>query len=264
MTRVSLVHHHFIRNTQKRMLQKILKGRVIMDARKIYKIETNHLSMESQIQMASKSLAAGQVIALPTDTVYGLACDANDPKAIRRLYEIKGRNEEKPVAICVADLRSLRKYGDCRHLNDQMLAELFPGPLTVIVERTEHLANPYLNGGLRRIGIRIPDAGFVQALCSRYERQQPLALTSANPSSVQSSLCIEEFQELWPLLDLVFDGGRIGGGGITDVDGRDNEQRSGSTVVDLSQPGHYQIIRNGIGVESIRQILHKYGLSLGN
>lgn len=54
---------------------------------------------EGAVKLASELLKSGQVIALPTDTIYGLACSANDHEAIKRLYEIKGRNEEKPVAV---------------------------------------------------------------------------------------------------------------------------------------------------------------------
>lgn len=224
----------------------------VMDRKNIYTID--ELSFDTGVRMACESLASGAVIALPTDTVYGLACDANNPNAIRKLYDIKGRNQKKPVAICVANLQALKIYGDSRHLNDRLLEDLLPGPLTIIVKRTEYLTNPYLNEGISKIGIRIPDARFIQELCCRYE--QPLALTSANLSSVESSLCVEEFQELWPFLGQIFDGGRIN----YTYRHRDDEQRNGSTIVDLSKSGYYKIVRMGIAVKRTLQILHKYGI----
>lgn len=224
----------------------------VMETTNIYKIEED---FDGGIRIASRTLAIGAVIALPTDTVYGLACDANNPKAIRRLYQIKGRSQNKPVAICVANLQAVRKYGDCRHLAEGLLKELLPGPITIILNRTEHLINPYLNEGLSRIGIRIPNSRFIQELCNRYESQEPLALTSANQSSIQSSLCIEEFQDLWPFIDMVFDSGTI-------KDHNGEEQRNGSTVIDLSQAGFYKFIRKGIATETTINILQKYGLKM--
>lgn len=82
----------------------------------------------------------------------------------------------------------------------------------------------------------------------------PLALTSANLSSQASSLSVEEFQDLWPHLSLVIDGGPIG-------DSESPECRLGSTVVDLSVPGKFGIIRSGCALENTTAILQgKYGL----
>ncbi|XP_047649367.1 threonylcarbamoyl-AMP synthase [Phacochoerus africanus] len=81
----------------------------------------------------------------------------------------------------------------------------------------------------------------------------PLALTSANLSSQASSLNVQEFEDLWPHLSLVIDGGPIG-------DGQSPECRLGSTVVDLSVPGKFGIIRPGCALESTTVILQKYGL----
>lgn len=71
-------------------------------------------SEDCAIKVASKLLGEeGIIISIPTDTIYGLACNANDHNAIKRLYEIKGRNEEKPVAICVSDYGDLKHWGTC-------------------------------------------------------------------------------------------------------------------------------------------------------
>lgn len=208
---------------------------------KIYKIQ----NVEA-LRIASKCLRSGQIIALPTDTVYGFACDATNEKAVRQLYAIKDRSCCKPVAICVRDLPTLRMYGKADHLNDALLNNLLPGPTTVILHRTEALQNPYLNTYTNKIGIRIPDFPFIQQVCSVFG-ESPIALTSANRSSEPSSLHIEEFEKLWPLLGAVFDGGRLnasGGNGLA------------STVIDLSQNGEYKIIRNGAGLKQVLEILH--------
>lgn len=211
----------------------------------IYKVDD-----AQSIKKAVNCLRSGLVIALPTDTVYGLACDANNEKAIQTLYNIKGRDFHKPVAICVKDLNDLRKYGEAYHLNDSLLQQLLPGPITIILERSKYLSNPFLNPTTSKIGMRIPDFEFIKKLCASLN-EQPLALTSANKSSERSSLNIKEFDVLWPLLGGIFDAGQVG---LTE------ERRSASTVVDLATPGVYKIVREGVALKQTLDILHAHGL----
>lgn len=215
----------------------------------IYKI-----SLEKQcasVDAAERFIRGGGVIALPTDTVYGLACDASNANSVRKLYEIKGRDDSKPVAICVADLKSFKYWGNAGHLNDDLLNVLLPGPVTIVVEKSVYLDNQYLNGGTSKIGIRIPKFAFIQHLCHELNNI-PLALTSANRSSEPSSLRIGEFEELWPKLSGIFDGGSLG----------DNEanSRSASTVIDLSEPGKYSIIREGVAGSLTRKCMEAYNI----
>lgn len=201
------------------------------------------------LQLAEQCLRLGKVIALPTDTVYGLACDANNEEAIQLLYDIKGRDEHKPVAICVNNLAALRRYGQASHLSDELLTRLLPGPLTIVIERTPELSNRFLNPRTTKIGIRIPDFKFIRDVCATWH-EQPLALTSANRSSAPSSLQVSEFKSLWPRLGAVFDAGRIG---LTE------ERRLASTVIDLVTPGRYEIVRAGVALKETLEVLHNYG-----
>ncbi|XP_068146468.1 threonylcarbamoyl-AMP synthase [Drosophila tropicalis] len=205
---------------------------------------------ERALDLARQCLLAGQIIALPTDTVYGLACDANNEQAIQRLYEIKGRDEHKPVAICVHNIKALRRYGQADHLGDELLTRLLPGPLTIVIERAPALSNPLLNPSTSKIGIRIPDFPFIRKLCGVWH-EQPLALTSANRSSEPSSLQVDEFRCLWPQLGGIFDAGPIG---LTE------ERRLASTVIDLAQPVSYNIVRAGVALKETRKVLEEYGL----
>ncbi|XP_019063247.1 yrdC domain-containing protein, mitochondrial [Fukomys damarensis] len=133
---------------------------------------------------------------------------------------------------------------------EELLKELLPGPVTLVMERSEEL-NKDLNPFTPLVGIRIPDHAFMQELAQMFGG--PLALTSANLSSQASSLKVEEFQDLWPSLSLVIDGGPIG-------DCQSLECRLGSTVVDLSVPGKFGIIRPGCALESTTVTLQKYRL----
>jgi tRNA A37 threonylcarbamoyladenosine synthetase subunit TsaC/SUA5/YrdC len=111
-----------------------------------------------------------------------------------------------------------------------LLQRLLPGPVTLCFERSSGLMSA-LNPGLSLIGIRIPQASFIRDVVRQCG--QAIALTSANISSYESSVCIDEFKEIHSLLSIVFDGGKT------------SDSREGSTVVDLSLPGFYHILRNG-------------------
>ncbi|XP_030638474.1 threonylcarbamoyl-AMP synthase [Chanos chanos] len=193
-----------------------------------------------------KALKDGQVVAVPTDTIYGLACLAQNSDAIKTVYDIKGRNGDKPLAICVGEIEDIYKY--CKVcVKNELLQDLLPGPVTLVLERTKTL-NPDLNPFTRLVGVRIPDHVFMRSLCQKCE--EPLALTSANVSTQTSTVAVHEFQDLWPRLAVVVDGGPIG-----------DQSRLGSTVVDLSVPGRYRVIRPGCAFASTIDILErKYGL----
>lgn len=227
---------------------KMVNGaRKVDDATKIVSCYDRHA-----IDLAAEHLHRGEVIALPTDTVYGLACSANDPYAIQKLYDIKGRDEQKPVAVCVSSIEQLKHYSQASHLPDSLLTRLLPGAVTIILTKSQHLNNPHLNNGIQKIGLRIPDYAFIQQVSAKFI--DPIALTSANKSGANSTLDIVEFHDLWPDLSAVFDGGHLG-----DTN-NDMKQRCASTVVDLSTPGVYQIIRNGIAMEHTINTMNEFNI----
>ncbi|XP_022120736.2 yrdC domain-containing protein, mitochondrial [Pieris rapae] len=207
-------------------------------------------NLEKSCARAAEYLAKGQVIAVPTDTIYGLACSANCRDAIKKLYLIKGRDSCKPVAICVNDIFDVRKWGNAKHLSDDLLHELLPGPVTIVLDKTSLLDNPYLNPKTTKIGIRIPKHVFINNVTRQFD--MPIALTSANSSNEPSSLRVKEFEHLFSNLGAVFDGGVLNQG----LD----QSRSGSTVIDLSKIGYYDIIRKGISYEKIVKVLKSHGL----
>lgn len=201
------------------------------------------------LRAAVAELRAGAVVAVPTDTLYGLACSASCSEALGAVYRVKGRSETKPLAVCLGRVADVYRYCHVR-VPEGLLKDLLPGPVTLVMERSEEL-NKDLNPFTPLVGIRIPDHAFMQDLAQVFGG--PLALTSANLSSQSSSLNVEEFQDLWPHLSLIIDGGPIG-------DGQSPECRLGSTVVDLSVPGKFGIIRPGCALESTSAILQEYGL----
>lgn len=205
---------------------------------------------EEAAAKAAHFLLKGDVIAVPTDTIYGLACSANCPDAIKKLYTIKGRDSAKPVAICVSSIVDIRKWGEADHLPEELLQRLLLGPVTIVLEKSKWLDNPFLNPTTTKIGIRIPNHNFVNELTKIFDK--PVALTSANFSNEPSTLSIKEFEHLFGHLGAVFDGGILNQG----LD----HNRTGSTVIDLSKQGFYEIIRRGTSYDEIVKIVDIFGL----
>lgn len=201
-----------------------------------------------QVKQAAESLVNGQIIAVPTDTIYGIAGLAQDSEAVDRIYNIKQRDTAKPIAISVANVDDIYRWSKV-NVPKSLLSDLLPGPVTVVLERSVDL-NPNLNPGTRLVGIRIPNHRFMIELAKQCDG--PIALTSANVSNTRSSLSVDEFQDLWKHLDLICDEGPL-----ADT----NLSRSGSTVVDLSVQGKYKIIRGGSARKPTVTLLEdKYGL----
>ncbi|XP_025196713.1 yrdC domain-containing protein, mitochondrial [Melanaphis sacchari] len=203
---------------------------------------------QQAVSLAVKLINDGSVVALPTDTVYGLAADAQNSSAIGKLYNIKGRNLQKPIAICTHHVNDIGNWGEIGHLPFGLLDSLLPGPVTVVLQRTPFL-NFALNPEESNIAIRVPNSGFVCNIVSNLKK--PIALTSANESNKPSTLKPIEFLGLWPKLDAIFDGGTIGSS---------LESRQGSTIIDLTINNHFRVIRTGSALLNTLQKLHKFGL----
>lgn len=210
-------------------------------------------SNQNAVYLATEQLRLDNVIAIPTDTVYGFACSANSSMAVQRLYAIKGREQTKAVAICVATIQDVRHWGEADHLPEELLTRLLPGAVTVVLEKSKHLDNPHLNSGFSKIAIRIPDFDFIRDVAKEFG--SPIALTSANRSADASTLSVREFEGLWPELGIVLDGGILG-----QTDG----QRSGSTIIDLSEKGWCSIIRNGVAAQQTISTLDEFDIKIKN
>uniref|UniRef100_A0A1L8DHN9 Threonylcarbamoyl-AMP synthase n=1 Tax=Nyssomyia neivai TaxID=330878 RepID=A0A1L8DHN9_9DIPT len=245
--------HKFKNLIKLKKFPKSVEKHFAMSAREAPSLGVVSATDPNAVTLARDLLAAGEVIALPTDTVYGLACDANNAQAIQKVYGIKGREEKKPVAICVAEIDDFQLWGCTEYLPREMLQQLLPGAVTLVVDKSPRLANPYLNPGIQRIGIRIPDAAFIRDISRAF--RMPIALTSANRSSEPSSLSVGEFQALWPQLGAVFDGGRLG---VTET------QRAASTVVNLYSDCTYSIKRRGVAMQETEAVLRKFNFNEDN
>ncbi|CAA0823188.1 DHBP synthase RibB-like alpha/beta domain [Striga hermonthica] len=202
---------------------------------------------EDYVAEAIEAVRAGKVIAVPTDTLYGFACDACSMEAVHRIYDIKGRKHTSPLAICVGDVQDIPRFATTDHLPHGLLDSLLPGPVTVVLKRGESsILEKSLNPGLDSIGVRVPDSNFIRLICRGSE--SALALTSANLSGQPSSVDVKDFEILWGHCAYIYNGGVI------------PSSRAGSTVVDLTKLGQYKILRPGSAEEETVATLERFGL----
>ncbi|HEY4634093.1 MAG TPA: L-threonylcarbamoyladenylate synthase [Candidatus Limnocylindrales bacterium] len=161
-------------------------------------------------------LRAGGVVALPTDTVYGIAVALDTPGGIERLFEVKRRPPERGIVLLLDDTEQATRIGTMTP-GARALAEAgWPGGLTIVVpQRADVVLPPALTGGRPTIGLRVPDHAAPRALARGVG---PLPTTSANVSGLPEASDAGEIErQLGDAIDLVLDGGRAHGGPASTV-----------------------------------------------
>lgn len=185
-------------------------------------IETVRIRAEAPnaIEQAAEVLARGGLVALPTDTVYGLAVHAFMPKAIARLYQAKERPEGMPLPLLLADASDMKQVCiEIPALAWQVADRFWPGGLSLILKRAAIVPDEVTSGG-PTVAVRVPDDPFVRAVCRFLGA--PLASTSANRHGYPAPTTADGAEaELGGRIDLVVDGGPC-------------RQGLASTVLDLS------------------------------
>jgi L-threonylcarbamoyladenylate synthase len=159
------------------------------------------------IRCAVQLLRAGEVVALPTETVYGLAANALDARAVARIYEIKGRPAHNPIIVHVASVEMARRcVASWPATADQLARAFWPGPLTLVLPRRDDIPAIVTAGG-PTVGVRWPGHPFIQAVIR--ECGFPLAAPSANLANQLSPTNAEHVREqLGSKLRLIIDGGQ--------------------------------------------------------
>lgn len=169
----------------------------------------------------SAALEAGAVVALPTDTVYGLAVLPLTPGAVDRLFELKGRPDNLAVALLVGDMVQAQRVMKMNYAAMQLAARFWPGALTIVGERMPGLGLE-LGGDESSIGVRCPASVYIHQICRRVG---PLAVTSANRHGEIPAESVTMLREVFGPQLLIADGGECCSEPSTVVDVRDNTAR---------------------------------------
>jgi L-threonylcarbamoyladenylate synthase len=193
-------------------------------------IQKSRAEMEADIVQCLKTLSAGGLILYPTDTVWGIGCDATNAEAVNRIYQLKQRDDSKALIVLIDSADHLDHYVVDVPMIARELIDVAVKPLTIIYEGAYNLA-PNVLGDEDSVGIRIPNDEFCHRLCERYGK--PIVSTSANVSGEPTA---KTFADIAPAI-------------VEGVDyavqyrRNDNTTRQPSNIILLSRDGTFKIIR---------------------
>ena len=162
---------------------------------------------DDAITEAARLILAGEPVAVPTETVYGLAADATNAEAVARIYEAKGRPSFNPLIVHVSDFNEARKVADLGPLSTELAERHWPGPLTIVAPlKADSPIASLVTAGLPTIGVRVPGHRAIQALLQAVGH--PLAAPSANASGSISPTRAEHVERsLGGRISLILDDG---------------------------------------------------------
>jgi L-threonylcarbamoyladenylate synthase len=194
------------------------------------------------IQEAAKWILNGGVVAIPTDTLYGLAADPFSAGAVARLFAIKGRSAERALPLVAADAAQISAdLGRLSAAAERLAARFWPGPLTLLVPAPRTLARD-VTGGTGKVGVRVPADAVARAICAAVGH--PITATSANVSGDAATGDPGEVERtLGGRIDLLIDTGATPGG-------------APSTIVDATGARPELVRAGAIAWDEIQAWLH--------
>src|SRR4030043_1746356 len=197
------------------------------------------------ISEAVKFLEAGKIIIYPTDTIYGLGCDALNEEAVKKIFEIKKRDIGKPLSVIVKDISKIKEISFIDKEKEKVAANIFPGPYTLVFPGPRNIPKIITNGE-NSIGVRIPDNEICRGMSASFNN--PIVTTSVNISGEEalndSFKIVDYFKNKDIAPDLILDCGRI-------------KDARPSIVVDLTRKIP-QILRSGTrSLREIKELLEK-------
>lgn len=204
---------------------------------------------DAAVQRAARLLREGGLVAIPTETVYGLAADAFNESAVAKIFKAKGRPARNPIIVHVSGVEMARQcVSRWPDLAEKLASAFWPGPLTLVLPRSPKISDTVTAGG-ETVGIRWPSHPFIQAVIRACDF--PLAAPSANPSNeISPTNAGHVAKGLGDKISLIIDGGQ-------------SQVGIESTVLDLTvQPP--RLLRPGmIHVESLLTVVGELTLGLG-
>jgi L-threonylcarbamoyladenylate synthase len=165
---------------------------------------------KENLKFAAECLREGKVLVFPTDTVYGLICDATNEKAVERIFEIKQREKEKPLGVFVKDMAEVKKIAAINDNQKGFLKDNWPGAVTVILQaKKSALSGLITQKGT--MGLRIPDYRLLALILKEFKG--PIAQTSANisgrPATTKIKEVLEQFEAAEIQPDVVINAGDL-------------------------------------------------------
>jgi L-threonylcarbamoyladenylate synthase len=161
------------------------------------------------IALAVEALRAGGIVAYPTDTLYGLAVDPRDDRAVERLFTLKGRDARVAVPLVASDLEQARQAGELGPRESRVADAFWPGPLSIVVPARDSIARSALGGG-QTIALRVPAHAVARQLAAQLGFC--VTATSANAAGQPPAAAAAAVAIALPGVDLLLDGGDAPGG----------------------------------------------------
>ena len=180
---------------------------------------------DADLTAAVAALRRGDLVVYPTETVYGLGADATDPEAVARVFDAKERARENPVSMALPEVGAAPDYVRWTDRERAFCEAFLPGPVTVLLERTDRVPE-VLVAGQDRVGIRVPDHDVARTLARRVG---PVTATSANLSGRPSARRLADLDPAIRERAVVVDGGETPGTASTVVDVAGGELRRRGT-----------------------------------
>jgi len=161
---------------------------------------------KAMIQKAVELLKEGKLVVIPTETVYGLAADASNPKAIAKIFKVKNRPTKHPMIVHIPSADYLKEWAiDIPDIAYELAEAFWPGPLTMVLKKAPHVSK-VITGGQDTIALRCPSHPVTQAILKEFKGG--LAAPSANSFGHISPTCVDHVKnDLGDKVDLIVDGG---------------------------------------------------------
>jgi L-threonylcarbamoyladenylate synthase len=198
---------------------------------------------ESIIARAAKLISSGEIVAFPTETVYGLGANALDPSAISKIYQMKGRPSDNPLIVHIADMKTLRRLvSEISPRDMRIIKKFWPGPVTLVLKKSK-IVPKITTGGLGTIAVRMPRNKIALALIKRsgFPIAAPSANISGRPSPTNASHVKDDLDGKVKMI----------------LDGGNTEIGIESTVIDMTLRTPVILRPGGISKESIEDEIGK-------
>lgn len=205
-------------------------------------VVSKHVDNDEIYQQVVDSLLSGEVVAFPTETVYGLGAIATNEDAVQKIFQVKGRPADNPLIVHIASHEQVSRFVETiPPLATQLMENFWPGPLTLVFKRKPSVLAPSVTPNVETVGLRVPDHPVALRLLTQLD--EPVAAPSANKSGRPSpTIAAHVYEDLQEIIPFILDGGQTGLG----VE---------STVLDVTTTPPTLLRPGGVTKEQIEEVI---------